>query len=102
MPELLGEEENLAVLARLVERFERAVEEPMYLDREWGRPVAKGTLGLRIPVARFVTKRKLSADKDPQTQRQVIEHLRAPGAYQHPALADDMVEALGQSTSVAP
>jgi transcriptional regulator len=90
VPEVLGEEENLATLTRLVERFERRVEEPLYLDQEWGRQVAKGTVGLRIPVSRFVCKRKLSQDKDDLSRRQVIAKLRAPGPYRHPALADEM------------
>lgn len=90
VPEVLGAEENLATLTRLVERFEREVEEPMYLDQEWGRQIAKGTVGLRIPVSRFVCKRKLSQDKDDVSRRQVIEKLRAPGPYRHPELADEM------------
>jgi transcriptional regulator len=90
VPEVLGEDENLATLTRLVERFERDVEEPLYLDQEWGRQIAKGTVGLRIPVSRFVCKRKLSQDKDEVSRRQVIAKLREPGPYEHPALADEM------------
>ena len=90
VPELLGAEENLATLTRLVERFEREVEEPLYLDQEWGAQIAKGTVGLRIPVTRFVCKRKLSQDKDDVNRRQVIAKLREPGPYEHPALADEM------------
>jgi transcriptional regulator len=90
VPEVLGEEENLAVLARLVERFERAVAEPLYLDRDWAAPVARGTVGLRIPVARFACKRKLSQDKDAVSRRRVIAALRQPGPYNHPGLADEM------------
>jgi transcriptional regulator len=90
VPEVLGPEENLATLTRLVERFERRVEEPRYLDQEWGREVGKGTVGLRIPVARFVCKRKLSQDKDDFSRRQVIAKLRAPGPYHHPELADEV------------
>jgi transcriptional regulator len=89
-PRVLGEEENLATLTRLVERFERPVEQPLYLDQEWGRKIAKGTVGLRIPVSRFVCKRKLSQDKDDLSRRQAIEKLREPGPYQHPELADEM------------
>jgi len=89
-PEVLAEEENLAVLSRLVAHFEDAVEEPLYLDREWAAPVARGTVGLRIPVARFVCKRKLSADKDPLSRRQAIAALREPGPYHHPELAAEM------------
>jgi transcriptional regulator len=89
-PEVLGEEENLATLTRLVERFEQFVEDPLYLDQEWGRQIARGTVGLRIPVARFVCKRKLSQDKDDLSRSQVIDKLREPGPYEHPALADEM------------
>jgi transcriptional regulator len=90
VPKVLGPEENLATLTRLVERFERAVEEPRYLDQEWGRGIAKGTVGLRIPVSRFVCKRKLSQDKDDLSRRQVIAKLREPGPYMDAELADEM------------
>ncbi len=90
VPEVVGEAENLATLTRLVERFERAVEEPLYLDQEWGARIAKGTVGLRIPITRFTCKRKLSQDKDDVSRAQVIAKLREPGPYEHPALADEM------------
>jgi transcriptional regulator len=94
VPQILNEEETLAVLARLVAHFERYVEEPMFLDLDWGRPVAQGTVGIRLPITRFVCKIKMSQDKDPVTQRQVMAALRAPGTYQNPELADDMARAL--------
>jgi transcriptional regulator len=90
VPEVVDAERNLATLTRLVERFEREVETPRYLDQEWGREIAKGTVGLRIPISRFVCKRKLSQDKDDFSRREVIAKLRAPGPYSHPALADEM------------
>lgn len=95
VPEILGEEENLATLTRLVERFEQHVEEPMFLDREWATPFARGTVGIRLRVDRFVCKLKLSQDKDPVSQRQVIERLRQPGPYRHPALADEVEREIG-------
>jgi transcriptional regulator len=94
VPQILGEDENLRVLGRLVEHFERHVEHPMLLDPEWGRPVARGTVGIRLPITRFICKIKMSQDKDPVTQRQVMAALRAPGHYQDPELADDMRRAL--------
>jgi transcriptional regulator len=87
-PEILSEEENLRTLTQLVERFERHVEKPMYLERDWATPFASGTVGIRLPVDRFVCKRKLSQDKDPVSRQNVIDHLRSPGPYRHPALAD--------------
>jgi transcriptional regulator len=89
-PEVLSEEENLRTLTRLVERFERKVPEPMFLEREWAAPFARGTVGIRLRVERFVCKRKLSQDKDPVSRRNVIERLRQPGPYHHPALADEV------------
>ena len=48
VPQLLDEEENLAVLGALVAHFERHVEEPMFLDPDWGRPVAQGHVGHQV------------------------------------------------------
>jgi transcriptional regulator len=94
VPEILDEENTLAVLARLVAHFERHVDEPMLLDLDWGRPVARGTVGIRLPITRFVCKIKMSQDKDPVTQGQVMAALRAPGPYQNPELANDMAQTL--------
>jgi transcriptional regulator len=90
VPKVLAEDENLATLTRLVEHFESKVDEPVYLDQEWGRQIARGTVGLRIPVDRFVFKRKLSQDKDEVSRRQAIAALRRPGPYMDPELADEM------------
>jgi transcriptional regulator len=92
-PELLSPEENLASLTRLVERFEQQVDEPLWLDQEWGAAVSRGTVGLRISVSRFELKVKMSQDKDPETVDRVIRRLQAPGPYSHPRLAADMVRA---------
>jgi len=102
VPQVLEEEENLAVLGRLVAHFERHVEQPMFLDADWGRPVAQGTLGIRLPITRFVCKIKMSQDKDPVTQRQVMAALRAAGPFQNSALADDMAKALYGTDRAAP
>jgi transcriptional regulator len=94
VPEVLGERENLQVLSRLVERFEREVDEPLLLDQDYGAALARGTVGLRIPISRFVCKVKLSQDKDPVSRRRAIAALRAPGPYGNPGLADDMERSL--------
>lgn len=94
VPELLGEEENLRVLTRLVDHFERHVERPMQLDQEFGAKLAKGTVGLRLPITRFVCKVKMSQDKDTVSQRQVLAALRRDGPYGNDALADVMQRAL--------
>ena len=93
-PEILDPDENLRVLTRLVAHFEEHVENPVYLDRAVGERLAPGTVGLRLPIKRFVCKVKMSQDKDPVSQRQVIEQLRDDGPYASAALADDMERAL--------
>lgn len=95
VPQAVDEAENLDVLAALVERFESRLGCPARLDPELAAPIARGTVGLRIPVARFELKRKLSQNKDPETRRRVIDALRAPGPYRHPQLADEMERELG-------
>jgi transcriptional regulator len=96
-PQVLGEEENLDVLTRLVDYFERHLEEPFHLDREEAEPIAKGTVGLRIPIDRFEMKRKLSQNKDEGTRRSTIAALREEGPYRHPELAEEMERELGSS-----
>ncbi len=96
VPEILDAEENMRVLTRLVEHFERHVEQPLYLDPERGAQLAKGTVGLRIPITRFVCKIKLSHDKSLENQHRVIAKLREPGPYHHPDLAEDMERSLAE------
>jgi transcriptional regulator len=100
-PEVLGEEENLKVLARLVDHFERKVEWPASLDPDQAARIARGTVGVRMSVSRFVCKRKLSQNKDTETRRQVIAALREPGAYSDPELAAEMERALDSSEKSA-
>jgi transcriptional regulator len=98
VPQLLDEQSNLRTLARLVEHFERHVEDPMPLDLQWGAPVAKGTVGIRLPITRFQCKVKMSQDKDRETRQRVVRALRAPGAYHNPRLADEMERTLAGSS----
>lgn len=100
-PEVLDPHENLDVLARLTERFEQHVDEPMLLDRERAAPLARGTVGLRIPVDRFICKVKMSQDKDPESVQNVIDMLRAPGPYQQIHVADYMEQAREQRIGYA-
>jgi transcriptional regulator len=92
-PQILDADANLRVLTRLVEHFERHVDDPLPLDQEFGAGLARGTVGIRIPITRFVCKVKMSQDKDDQSQRQVLAALRRPGPYASAALADEMERA---------
>lgn len=96
-PQLLDPEENLRVLTRLVDHFERHVEAPVPLDPEVGARLAPGTVGLRLPIDRFVCKVKMSQDKSERSRARVLAELRGSGPYAHPALAADMERALAES-----
>jgi transcriptional regulator len=90
IPQVLDADQNLRVLTRLVEHFERDVDSPVTLDQQVGAQLALGTVGIRLPITRFVCKVKMSQDKDPQSQRQVLAALRGTGPYGNPELAEQM------------
>jgi transcriptional regulator len=92
-PQVLEPEENLRVLSRLVERFERHVDEPVALTPEVGARLGPHTVGIRLAITRFICKVKMSQDKDAQSRRQVIDALRRPGPYSNPLLAEQMQRA---------
>lgn len=94
-PQVLDEQENLEVLTRLVDHFERPLADPAHLDPDYAAPIAKGTVGLRIPIDRFECKRKLSQNRDDESRRNVIAALREEGPYRHPQLAAEMEEEVG-------
>jgi transcriptional regulator len=95
MPELLDAAENLRVLEALVDHFEDEMPEPRrmrgtaengaYADR-----IAAGTVGLRIPITRFVAKNKMSQNKPAETVDRIIRELEGDGPYASPALAAEM------------
>jgi transcriptional regulator len=90
VPEILDEQRNLAELLRLVELFERHPGHGAQLDRGRAAEIARGTVGIRMPIARFLCKRKLSQNKDAQTRAGVIAGLQSPGPYRNVELARDM------------
>ena len=87
-PEILSDDENYAMLARLTDHFEhdrpggRSLDE----DEEGTRRIAKGTVGLRLRVTRFDARAKLSQNKQPDVVQDVIAHLEPT----NPALAAEM------------
>ncbi len=96
-PQILSLEDNKRVLARLVAHFEDHVEQPLYLEAATADRLAPGTVGFRMPIERWVCKVKMSQDKDPETQRLVLDALRRPGPYANGQLADDMQRALSET-----
>ncbi|HEY6730343.1 MAG TPA: FMN-binding negative transcriptional regulator [Solirubrobacterales bacterium] len=95
-PEVLDEAENFEVLTRLVANFEGRLERPWLLDPD-DAPIAKGTVGLRIPIQRCEMKRKLSQNKDGETRASVAAALREEGPYRHLALADEVEQEINEA-----
>src|SRR6218665_1148652 len=95
VPEILSDAENLAVLDRLVERFEGRMPEPRLM---WERPndeafvtrLAGGTVGFRLTPTKVVAKRKLSQNKPADTVETVIAELEGDGPYAQRELAAEM------------
>lgn len=95
VPEILTAEENLAVLDRLVERFESRMPDPRLMwerpnDEAFVRRLEAGTVGFRLTPTRVVGKRKLSQNKQAETIETVIAALQAEGPYRNPPLAAEM------------
>ncbi|MDF2491570.1 MAG: transcriptional regulator [Microbacterium sp.] len=98
VPEVLSTEENLAVLDRLVDRFESDMPHPRGLwelpnDAAFVQRLEKGTVGFRLTPTRVVAKRKLSQNRPAETVDHIVDMLRAPGPHPNPALADEMARA---------
>lgn len=95
-PELLSTEENLRVLERLVERFERSLPQPRLMwqppnDEEYVRRLERGTVGFRLTPTRVVAKRKLSQNRPDAVVDEVIRRLdAAQSPYADPRLAGEM------------
>lgn len=87
-PEILDEEENYQVLVRLTDHFEQhhSGGRSLLEDEATTRRIAKGTVGLRMEVARFDARAKLSQNKSPEVQARVTEQLDG----RNPALAAEM------------
>ena len=92
VPELLGEDENLTVLSRLVDEFESRMPAPksLTLAPEYSARVAKGTVGLRLRVTRFDARLKLSQNKPPHVRKRIVAGLESDGPYASAGLAAEM------------
>jgi transcriptional regulator len=93
--EILSAEENLRVLAQLVDRFEDRMPEPRRMegtdaDAAYAARISAGTVGLRLVVTRSVAKAKLSQDKPAHVVERVLHELEHGTEYPNPALAAEM------------
>jgi len=92
VPEIVSDDENFAVLDRLVNEFEKRMPHPVSLDFDEteARRIATGTVGLRMRVTRFDARAKLSQNKPDDVRATIIEQLRGDGPYANSALAAEM------------
>ncbi|MFT4188583.1 MAG: FMN-binding negative transcriptional regulator [Aeromicrobium sp.] len=88
VPKVLSGEETYALLSDLTDRFERDRPGGRSLaeDEAYARRIAKGAVGLRIPVTRFDARAKLSQNKAPEVRERITSHLDTG----NPALAAEM------------
>ena len=98
VPELLDTEENLRVLAHLVDHFEGRLQDPRGMwsppnDDAFVRRMEAGTIGFRLTPTRVAAKRKLSQNKPDEWIENVILELQGDGAYANPVLAAEMQRA---------
>lgn len=82
VPEILSAEENLAVLERLVARFEAGMPQPHLMwelpnDETYIRRLERGTIGFRLTPTRVVAKRKLSQNRPDEVVETIIAELEA-------------------------
>lgn len=101
VPELLSDEENLAVLDRLVDHFERHLPEPFGMNHtlenaEYAARIMHGTVGFRMRVMRWEGKNKMSQNKPDEVVERIITQLRTPGPYQNRHLAAHMARLHGE------
>jgi transcriptional regulator len=95
VPEILSDDENLAVLERLVDHFEDRLPEPFRLrisaeNAAYAERIVHGTVGFRLRVTRVEAKEKMSQDKPAEVIERITTALDAPGPYSNPALAERM------------
>jgi hypothetical protein len=63
----------------------RHVEEPVYLDPDIGARLSPGTVGIRLPITRFVCKFKMSQDKDPRASDRCSKRCSVPAPTTTPS-----------------
>ncbi len=95
VPEILSDEENLEVLASLVDHFEDRMPEPRRMNgtaenTEYAARISSGTVGVRLTPTRIVAKSKMSQNRPPETVDRIITELEGDGPYSSEALAVEM------------
>jgi len=94
-PEILSDDENLRVLAALVDHFEDRLPEPRRMNgtpenADYAARIVAGTVGFRLRVSRFTAKNKMSQNKPADTIERILAELDGDGPYASASLAAEM------------
>jgi len=95
VPELLSPEENLQVLERLVDHFERELPEPRQMrgtleDERYAERISSGTVGLRLTPTKIVAKQKMSQNRPDHIVDSIMAELGGDSPYASPELLREM------------
>ena len=95
VPELLSDEENLDVLARLVDHFEDELPSPRRMrgtleDAAYAERIVSGTVGLRLTPTRVVAKQKMSQNRPDHIVDAIMTELDGDGPYASTGLLREM------------
>jgi transcriptional regulator len=95
VPEILGDDENLDVLARLVDHFEDELPSPRRMrgtlqDAQYAERISYGTVGLRLTPTRIVAKQKMSQNRPDDAVDAIMAELAGDGPYASAGLLREM------------
>lgn len=92
VPDVLTHEQNMVVLEKLVDYFEEGMPHArsLRIDPKEADRLARGTVGLRIPITRIDARKKLSQNRTDADRDAVITHLAGDGRYSAHGLAREM------------
>jgi transcriptional regulator len=95
VPELLSPEENLQVLEKLVDHFERELPEPRQMrgtleDERYAERISSGTVGVRLTPTKIVAKQKMSQNRPDHIVDSIMTELGGGSPYASPALLREM------------
>ncbi|GAA4149000.1 hypothetical protein GCM10023068_26200 [Leifsonia shinshuensis] len=95
VPELLSPEENLQVLEKLVDHFERELPEPRQMrgtleDERYAERISSGTVGVRLTPTKIVAKQKMSQNRPDHIVDSIMSELGGDSPYASPALLREM------------
>lgn len=95
IPEILSDDENMAVLERLVENFEHRMPHPRLLhdtpeQSAYSKRLLHGTVGFRLRAQKVVAKVKMSQSRPDSTVQRITDELAGDGPYASETLAREM------------